>query len=285
MEKELQKIYKQSKEDLEDKWFKFMETEGAKVKKMQEEYYELKKTGTPEEIKKKGKELGIAKQEMTLKNQYYKEMVDETTTKLAHTNEIAISYINGQMPGIYSVNYNDAYKDLVKGIKGISYNLVDESTVKYLVKNKKLQLPKKKVNIPKDKIWNAKQINSSILQGILQGEPIDKMAERILPVVDNNQNASVRTARTLTTQCENKGRLDRMENLSEQGLKMKKTWISTDDERTRESHALMDGETVDIDEPFSNDLMYPADPDGDPSEVYNCRCTMVTEIIGMKEGD
>ena len=285
MEKELQKIYKQSKEDLEDKWFKFMETEGAKVKKMQEEYYELKKTGTPEEIKKKGKELGIAKQEMTLKNQYYKEMVDETTTKLAHTNEIAISYINGQMPDIYSVNYNDAYKDLVKGIKGISYNLVDESTVKYLVKNKKLQLPKKKVNIPKDKRWNAKQINSSILQGILQGEPIDKMAERILPVVDNNQSASVRTARTLTTQCENKGRMDRIENLTDQGLIMKKTWLATDDERTRESHMLMDGETVDIDEEFSNGLMYPADPDGDPSEVYNCRCTMTTEIIGMKEGD
>ena len=282
MEKELHKIYKQSKEDLEDKWFKFMETEGAKVKKMQEEYYELKKTGTPEEIKKKGKELGIAKQEMTLKNQYYKEMVDETTTKLAHTNEIAISYINGQMPDIYSVNYNDAYKDLVKGIKGISYNLVDESTVKYLVKNKKLQLPKKKVNIPKDKRWNAKQINSSILQGIIQGEPIDKMAERILPVVDNNETASVRTARTLTTQCENKGRLDRMENLSEQGLKMQKTWVATNDERTRESHALMDGETVDIDEPFSNELMYPADPDGDPSEVYNCRCTMVTEIIDLR---
>ena len=220
MEKELQKIYKQSKEDLEDKWFKFMETEGAKVKKMQEEYYELKKTGTPEEIKKKGKELGIAKQEMTLKNQYYKEMVDETTTKLAHTNEIAISYINGQMPGIYSVNYNDAYKDLVKGIKGISYNLVDESTVKYLVKNKKLQLPKKKVNIPKDKRWNAKQINSSILQGILQGEPIDKMAEiGFIP----------------------------------------------------------------YDEPFPNELMYPSDPDGDPEEVYNCRCSMGARIRGWKK--
>ena len=285
MEKELHKIYKQSKEDLEDKWFKFMETEGAKVKKMQEEYYKLKKTGTPEEIKKKGKELGIAKHEMTLKNQYYKEMVDETTTKLAHTNEIAISYINGQMPGIYSVNYNDAYKDLVKGIKGISYNLVDESTVKYLVKNKKLQLPKKQLNRTKDKRWNAKQINSSILQGILQGEPIDKMAERILPVVDNNQSASIRTARTLTTQCENKGRMDRIENLTDQGLIMKKTWLATDDERTRESHMLMDGETVDIDEEFSNGLMYPADPDGDPSEVYNCRCTMTTEIIGMKEGD
>jgi SPP1 gp7 family putative phage head morphogenesis protein len=209
-------------------------------------------------------------------------MVDETTTQLANVNQTAIAYVNGQMPNIYTVNYNDAYKNLVGGIKGISYEMADANTVAYLVKNDKLQLPKKQLNRTKDKRWNAKQINSSILQGIIQGEPIDKMASRILPVVDNNESASVRTARTLTTQCENKGRLDRMENLSEQGLKLQKTWVATNDERTRESHSLMDGETVDIDEPFSNDLMYPADPDGDPSEVYNCRCTMTTEIIDLR---
>lgn len=31
---------------------------------------------------------------------------------------------------------------------------------------------------------------------------------------------------------------------------------------------------VDPDKPFSNGLMYPSDPSGAPSEVYNCRCTM-----------
>jgi SPP1 gp7 family putative phage head morphogenesis protein len=282
MEKELQKIYSEAKKDLEDKWFDFMQVEGAKIKDMQNEYYMLKRQGKTEEAKALGKQLGIEKHKATLENAHYKRMVDETTTQLANVNQTAIAYVNGQMPNIYTVNYNDAYKNLVGGIKGISYEMADANTVAYLVKNDKLQLPKKQLNRTKDKRWNAKQINSSILQGIIQGEPIDKMASRILPVVDNNESASVRTARTLTTQCENKGRLDRMENLSEQGLKLQKTWVATNDERTRESHALMDGETVDIDEPFSNDLMYPADPDGDPSEVYNCRCTMVTEIIDLR---
>jgi hypothetical protein len=211
-------------------------------------------------------------------------MVEDTTAKLAHTNEIAIAYINGQMPDIYTINYNDAYKGLVDGIKGISYELVDESTVKYLVKNKKLQLPKKQLNRTKDKRWNAKQINSSILQGILQGEPIDKMADRILPIVDNNQTASYRTARTLTTQCENKGRLDRLEDFDEQGLEVEKQWIAFDDGRTRESHLEMaDIGWIPYDEPFPNDLMYPADPSGDPEEVYNCRCSMKSRIKGWKK--
>lgn len=282
MEKNLQKIYKQTRNELEEKWFDFMQKQGAKVKAMQEQYYELKKTASQEEIREFGKQLGIEKRNLTLKNEYYHNMVNQTTDKLAHTNEIAIAYINNQMPEIYAVNFNDAYKDVFKGIKGISYNLVDERTVKYLVKNGDLKLPKKRVNIPKDKRWNAKQINSSILQGILQGESIDDMSKRILPVVNNNQSASVRTARTLTTECENKGRIDRMDEMSEQGLEIEKEWIATDDERTRESHALIDGETVPYDEEFSNGLMQPGDPDGDPSEVYNCRCTMGTVVKGWK---
>lgn len=282
MEKELQKIYSEAKKDLEDKWFDFMQAEGAKIKDMQNEYYMLKRQGKTEEAKALGKQLGIEKHKATLENAHYKRMVDETTTQLANVNQTAIAYVNGQMPGIYTVNYNDAYKNLVGGIKGISYEMADANTVAYLVKNDKLQLPKKQLNRTKDKRWNAKQINSSILQGIIQGEPIDKMASRILPVVDNNETASVRTARTLTTQCENKGRLDRMENLSEQGLKLQKTWVATDDGRTRDSHLELDGETVPYDEPFPNELMYPGDPDGDPSEVYNCRCTMVTEIIDLR---
>lgn len=283
MEKKLKQTYQQTKDELEEKWFQFMRIQGEKVKAMQDEYYAIKKTGDKKAIEEYGKKLGIEKRNLTLKNAYYKEMVDETTTKIAQTNQIAVAYINNQMPDIYAINFNDAYKNMVKGFQGISYTLVDEHTVRDLVKDNRLRLPKKKVNIPKDKRWNAKQLNSSMLQGILQGESIDDMATRILPVVDNNMTASYRTARTMTTNCENKGRQDRLDDLSDQGLDIEKTWLATDDERTRESHMLMDGETVPYDEEFSNGLMYPADENGDPSEVYNCRCTMTTNILGWKK--
>lgn len=57
------------------------------------------------------------------------------------------------------------------------------------------------------------------------------------------------------------------------GIKVRKRWVATKDERTRASHADLDGEIVDYDKPFSNDLMYPGDPSGPAVEVYNCRCT------------
>lgn len=54
-----------------------------------------------------------------------------------------------------------------------------------------------------------------------------------------------------------------------------KMWIASMDKSTRDSHAALNGEIVDIDKSFSNGLMYPGDPAGGADEIINCRCTMV----------
>ena len=57
-----------------------------------------------------------------------------------------------------------------------------------------------------------------------------------------------------------------------------KSWLATEDERTRETHADADGQQVPIDQPFQvgdDLLMYPGDPDGSDAEVINCRCTVI----------
>jgi len=59
---------------------------------------------------------------------------------------------------------------------------------------------------------------------------------------------------------------------------VRKVWIATNDGRTRDSHRDIDRESVGIDQPFSNGLMYPGDPNGPASEVINCRCTMLTRV-------
>lgn len=53
-------------------------------------------------------------------------------------------------------------------------------------------------------------------------------------------------------------------------------WNATQDNRTRDSHAEMDGQEVAMGEMFVTGngarLAYPGDPDGPPEEVINCRC-------------
>lgn len=167
----------------------------------------------------------------------------------------------------------------------ISFTLLDAHTVERLQRKGDIKLPKKKVDIPKDERWNTKLMSSKLLQGILAGDAIPTIANSLMQVIGNNAAAAVRNARTMVTGAENVGRLDSYEDLAEKGVVQKKVWIATADDRTRESHLLLDGEEVDIDKPFSNGLMYPADPSGDPAEVYNCRCSMRDHIVGFRRAD
>lgn len=166
-----------------------------------------------------------------------------------------------------------------------TFSLVDASTVDRLRRDGDIDLPKRKVNVPKDERWNTKQMASKLMQGILNGDSIPKISESLLDVIHNNDVSATRAARTLVTQAENHGRLDSYKTLDEQGVVQEKVWIATPDSRTRESHIDVDGERVGINDTFSNGLEYPADPSGDPAEVYNCRCSMRTEIVGFRRAD
>jgi len=57
-----------------------------------------------------------------------------------------------------------------------------------------------------------------------------------------------------------------------------KTWVVTSS-NPRPSHARMNGETVQYDEPFSNGAMWPGDIDNlDVEEVANCHCVLEIEV-------
>ena len=167
----------------------------------------------------------------------------------------------------------------------VTFSLVDKSTVSRLQRKGDIALPKKTIDIPKDERWNTKQLTSKLMQGIMNGDSINKIATSFFDVIGNNKASALRNARTMMTQAECAGRLDSYNNLAEQGVVLKKVWIATPDDRTRESHLELDGEEVDTDDKFSNGLMYPGDPSGEPEEVYNCRCSIRTHIIGFKKED
>ena len=64
-------------------------------------------------------------------------------------------------------------------------------------------------------------------------------------------------------------------NAKEKGADVLKQWDAALDVRTRESHAIVDGEIRELDKPFSNGLMFPGDPSGGAAEVVNCRCALL----------
>jgi hypothetical protein len=55
---------------------------------------------------------------------------------------------------------------------------------------------------------------------------------------------------------------------------VEKVWVTG--ANPREEHALMNGETVPVDQPFSNGCFWPGDENGDPDTTCGCNCS--TEI-------
>lgn len=183
------------------------------------------------------------------------------------------------------------------------FTLINKETIERLRRKRWARLPKKKVKIPKDMRWNRRFFNSQLLKGLLAGETVDEIADRIYPeimdktdlfghtikeinnIIKRNRQAAIRNARTMVTGAENAGRLDSYRSLDEQGVVQKKVWMATPDDRTRESHIDIDGEEQDIEQPFSNGCMHPGDASGPPDEVWMCRCSMSTHIVGFRRPD
>lgn len=62
------------------------------------------------------------------------------------------------------------------------------------------------------------------------------------------------------------------------GIKMRKQWVASKGDRTRQEHAEADMQIVAMDQPFNvggESLAFPGDPAGSAWNVINCRCVVV----------
>lgn len=62
------------------------------------------------------------------------------------------------------------------------------------------------------------------------------------------------------------------------GADIVKEWSATLDGKTRDSHMLVDGEVREIEDRFSNGLLYPCEAGQAAAEVINCRCVALTRV-------
>lgn len=282
MEKKLTAIYSRANKEVSEKMAEYLGGLKDKEKQLQEA---IKAAKSPEERTKAEAAYKSFMENATLKNAHYNALAKSMAENLKSVNQTAMAYVNGQLPEVYALNYNAVGGDISGKVKGYSFDLVDAPTVKTLATKDKTLLPYKTVDGKKDVRWNTKAVNSEILQGILQGESIPDISKRLTHVTEMNLASAIRNARTSTTCAENRGRMDSYHRAQDMGVVIHKVWLATNDQRTREEHAELDGQEREIDEPFENSLgeiMYPGDPDADPANVYNCRCTMKTKILGFE---
>lgn len=85
-------------------------------------------------------------------------------------------------------------------------------------------------------------------------------------------NRSKRIARMEGHRVQCKADLNCAYRARQMGCDTVKQWNAVLDGKTRESHRLVDKEWRELEEPFSNGLMYPKEPGAPAAERCNCRC-------------
>lgn len=200
--------------------------------------------------------------------------------RMVDSANIASSYINSTTPNIFVENANrEAYK-IEKGLKGsVSFSLIDDDALQKIMTGNTVEFKAKWKDTftdpPKIYNWTYSKVQDSVYIGMLKGESMKKVADRIQQVTGSDEATAIRNARTSVISASNQGKMATFERAAKMGIKVKKEWVSARDNRVRDSHAALNGIQVEWDKKFPNGLKCPCDPSGRPEEVYNCRCTMV----------
>lgn len=225
------------------------------------------------------------RKDQALRNDQIKALKKALTQDLTAADKMAMAYVNQVPAGVYAEGMNFATYEIEHGAKAnTSFTLYNKNTVMELVANEPDLLPQAAFDKAKDSAWNSRHVASAVTQAVLQGQTVPQLSASIAGIAAMDQRAAMKAARTAITSAHSLGKLKGYERAADMGIDVKKQWLAALDSRTRGSHRHLDGEMVELDAEFSNGLKYPGDPDGPPSEVYNCRCTLVP-VIGDVEYD
>lgn len=280
--RKIREVYRQAAVDLQDKMQDFLERHRVKGEEMLKKLRDGEITQAAYHSWMRG-QVFIGKQ--------WRRKVDSAVRMLNTANEQCARIIRNGKLNVIAENYNYAAYQLEKRIKGVvSFELYDERTAARLLKKNPKMLPEWKIHERKDYAWNRQKVENAVTQGIIQGEGIHQITDRLVSsLCTQNENRMRLFARTSMTGAQNAGRLAQMEDAEEEGIRVKKRWLATLDNRTRDTHAELDGQEVPVDEPFTvtlddgteAEIMYPGDPNAEPELVYNCRCTMIEVYEGI----
>ena len=206
------------------------------------------------------------------------EQIKNLTNDVIKTTKEKLSYFFSE-----SFNLSSYAIEKSLGIE-LGFGIIDPLTIETAWKN---QLTK--ISWPKSMQDHAQQyvnaIRSELTQGLIQGKGYAKIAAAITEKTGINAGKVLRIVRTEGHRVQNIAReisySNAMQSAERLGLKMVKVWVATLDNKTRDSHASMDGQEADDEGMFTypgGDKTPAPGVQGPPEEVINCRCTTTMQL-------
>lgn len=178
----------------------------------------------------------------------------------------------------------DSYYGTMYDIEGkvkmaMDFQMLPERYIENLV-NKKVAGKVFSKRLYQNRTQLAKTVTSELLNGAVTGKGYAVIAKNISEQTEANYKQSLRITRTEGGRVQTGATQKAYEEAENLGIKMQKRWVASLDDVTREEHADLDGQTVDIDEEFTVDGYSAIGPRmfGAPEMDINCRCTTITII-------
>jgi len=272
LEKRISALYSQASREVTEEFAKFTEEFASQEARM----LELLAVGKIDDD-----DFRIWRNNHILQSTRYKALIQSLTNMMVDTDNSAMAIVSGELPFVIAQSYNfvqalgwDAANQA--GYSVGTFTVYNANAVQALIRDVPDLLPS--VDNPIDEAWNMSHITREITQGIMQGNTMPQIADRLRRVVGMDENAAMRNARTSFTYAENLGRDESFENLKSKGIPVKKRWNAVMDNRTRQTHRLLNGTFADEETGLfgvgilAHPLKCPADKTGDAEEIYNCRC-------------
>lgn len=151
------------------------------------------------------------------------------------------------------------------------------------------KLEQKLVEHVDDTTWE--RVKAELVEGQTLGESTSEIRDRLNIALGERRSEFElnRIARTEIGKCSNAGA---MLGYKQSGVVDQTEWVATQDDRTRDDHAELDGAVADVGSTTwqlsgggtrDYGMEYPGDPNGDAAEVINCRCLPIPVIAVPEE--
>lgn len=282
-----------------NKWEKevqqsLLDSEAAAIKELEKQYAKALKD-INEKVKLFQADIDLLDQALS------QDGLDDTTKALLQSQKRSKVYqqnyqkaLSGQVSGILDKMHGDNYATIDKylngcyetGYVGTMYSIAGQgiplvvpidqaAAVKAVLTDSKVSnglYSALGVNVGKLK----KTITQEISRGIASSLPYSDIARNLKNTVNVPLYNAKRIVRTESHRIQQTSTRDAQQAAKNKGADVLKQWDAALDGRIRDSHRQVDGEIRELDEKFSNGLMFPGDPNGGAAEVVNCRCTSNT---------
>lgn len=125
----------------------------------------------------------------------------------------------------------------------------------------------------------VKQVQNILEKGIANGDSLEEIAKDIrkrAPIAGGSRSQTI-----ARTEVHGAAMYGSFEGANSTGFEMTKEWIATYGGNTRETHAAVDGEQIEMNEYFyvgDSQMLHPGG-DGEPEEVINCQCGITYNTV------